>query len=1034
MAAQWVGQFSHRISMLAVAAQGVMNVKEHPTHIILADFANFLDGFASSLKELQKELEVVSNPSSNESQQRDMEAELTAVEQLVMAQKGQSQLLSFLSSPFLHAKLQSCREALSRDIESMIPEACSAVVKLQIARTQRLLKQSSGPKLGLQEQAVIESLSTITEDSTPQKCKEVAVQVAEYLGKAVSDVAFAEQLAEARRDIGKTGMSGDTGFSTQLESCIKALEKGFGFQNTPGAGEVETLMAKNRVQDGPKEVGAQALAPLPSFICPLTKQVMKDPVQIASGQTFEKSAIMQWFKDGKTTSPVTGERLRNTKVSPNYALRQSITEWRERNYNLRLDNAESRLRSIQPMEQARGARDIKILCEEDAINKYSVASRKLIPQLIRLADTPKISATLRELCFNALAALALDHREIQETLVFEGVIDVLVRCLRNREEAEPAINLLKILSGSSNIAEIIGLKPDAVLLLVTFLGHENESLVVSVKAVLVNLPTSDENIVIMAEANLMKPLVTRLVEGGKESKIVMARTLGRLKHMPDSSRSLASTRDTITTLINMTSSDDEEEVDAAVLALKNLSTVPSVGILIADCSGLEVLIKLLSTKQTSVNMPKVGASYIVANVLHAVGNEWPPSDDKEADIDNYLETIFILVSSSTKPPTSPAVQSHLLQGLLGLVEGKDTGRVVKGIMMRRNVFSILTSHFRDTRPETRRDSLKLFSALSRKHGAEAWSAIKIHSGTLALLVDMLKAEEKISETEKVAAARIIAHLPVEDHALTITLRELEMVPLLVKYLTSPNQNIQEAAMGALVRFTSPESLDLQKQLAEMGVIPIFVNLLDSQKHRTKINASRALANFAKSTPQLVKPVAPTTCWQCFAPAPVSCKLHGSLCSVESTFCLLAADAVDPLLAIVAEPPSEPNKKAAEAALGALYALVENDQFCERGCYVIHQAGGVPIILKNLPNCTPRAQEISIDMCERFFKIPQFLNSFGASAQMHIITVAQNAAIPRTRGVANRILRQLDLLGSLAGSQSHYVSSSTTSGAGRSTSS
>jgi hypothetical protein len=102
---------------------------------------------------------------------------------------------------------------------------------------------------------------------------------------------------------------------------------------------------------------------------------------------------------------------------------------------------------------------------------------------------------------------------LQETLVFEGVIDVLVRCLRNRDEAEPAINLLKILSGSSNIAEIIGLKPDAVLLLVTFLGHENESLVVSVKAVLVNLPTSDENVVIMAEANLMKPLVTRLVEG-----------------------------------------------------------------------------------------------------------------------------------------------------------------------------------------------------------------------------------------------------------------------------------------------------------------------------------------------------------------------------------------------------------------------------------------------------------------------------------------------------------------------------------------
>lgn len=60
MAAKWVGQFHHRVSMLAVAAQGVMNVKEHPTHIILDDFATSLEDLASSLKELQKELEVSS--------------------------------------------------------------------------------------------------------------------------------------------------------------------------------------------------------------------------------------------------------------------------------------------------------------------------------------------------------------------------------------------------------------------------------------------------------------------------------------------------------------------------------------------------------------------------------------------------------------------------------------------------------------------------------------------------------------------------------------------------------------------------------------------------------------------------------------------------------------------------------------------------------------------------------------------------------------------------------------------------------------
>lgn len=95
----------------------------------------------------------------------------------------------------------------------------------------------------------------------------------------------------------------------------------------------------------------------------------------------------------------------------------------------------------------------------------------------------------------------------------EGVIEVLVRSLRKYDEAEPAINLLKVLSSSPKIAEIISRTPDAVLLLVTFLGHEKETLVISVKAVLVNLPSTDENIVIMAKANLMKPLVTRLIEG-----------------------------------------------------------------------------------------------------------------------------------------------------------------------------------------------------------------------------------------------------------------------------------------------------------------------------------------------------------------------------------------------------------------------------------------------------------------------------------------------------------------------------------------
>lgn len=104
--------------------------------------------------------------------------------------------------------------------------------------------------------------------------------------------------------------------------------------------------------------------------------------------------------------------------------------------------------------------------------------------------------------------------QFQDIMVSEGIIDMVVRCLARRyDEAEPAVLLLRVLSGKPNNAEKISHAHGAVLLLVTLLGSEHDVTAASVKAILENLPTSDENIVIMAEANLMKPLVTRLIDG-----------------------------------------------------------------------------------------------------------------------------------------------------------------------------------------------------------------------------------------------------------------------------------------------------------------------------------------------------------------------------------------------------------------------------------------------------------------------------------------------------------------------------------------
>ena len=41
---------------------------------------------------------------------------------------------------------------------------------------------------------------------------------------------------------------------------------------------------------------------------------MTDPVIISSGHTFEKKAIVEWFEDGNTINPLTGEQLQNIDI------------------------------------------------------------------------------------------------------------------------------------------------------------------------------------------------------------------------------------------------------------------------------------------------------------------------------------------------------------------------------------------------------------------------------------------------------------------------------------------------------------------------------------------------------------------------------------------------------------------------------------------------------------------------------------------------------------------------------------------------
>jgi len=63
-----------------------------------------------------------------------------------------------------------------------------------------------------------------------------------------------------------------------------------------------------------------------SLCCPISCELMIDPVQAADGHTYERNEIEKWWKNGDKTSPRTGARMTNLLLVPNHCVKMAIDE------------------------------------------------------------------------------------------------------------------------------------------------------------------------------------------------------------------------------------------------------------------------------------------------------------------------------------------------------------------------------------------------------------------------------------------------------------------------------------------------------------------------------------------------------------------------------------------------------------------------------------------------------------------------------------------------------------------------------------
>lgn len=62
------------------------------------------------------------------------------------------------------------------------------------------------------------------------------------------------------------------------------------------------------------------------IVCPITMEIMKDPVIVVNGDSYERTAIESWFKDNSTL-PLSNEVITDKRLYPNTALKICINQW-----------------------------------------------------------------------------------------------------------------------------------------------------------------------------------------------------------------------------------------------------------------------------------------------------------------------------------------------------------------------------------------------------------------------------------------------------------------------------------------------------------------------------------------------------------------------------------------------------------------------------------------------------------------------------------------------------------------------------------
>ncbi|KAG9452644.1 hypothetical protein H6P81_005548 [Aristolochia fimbriata] len=962
-----------------------------------AEVSSYLERLVPVLKELIKR-----NTDDHESVSKAIDIlrrEIQDARQLTLECCRRKRVYLLLNCRRIVKKLQDTTREISRAL-SLIPLASldlSSSVHNEINKLSDTMLKAEF-KAAVMEEEVIEKIESGIKERNADRsyANNLLVLIAKAVGTSAERSVLKKLLNELKSEIEDTRTRKDQAEAIQMDQIIALL----------GSSDAALSQREREMKYYTKRnsLGHQPLEPLQSFYCPITREVMADPVETSSGQTFERAAIEKWLKDGNTTCPLTKIPLNSDILRPNITLRKSIEEWKDRNTMIRIASMKYKLSSGEEQELLECLDQLQELCEERESHREWVMLENYIENLASFLGRKNPQIRTRVLVI--LCMLAKDSDDNKEKIArVDGFIDSIVKSLaKGIVEAKLALTLLLELSKHDMIHNCIGQVKGCILLLVNLLSRDDTQAAAEALVLLQNLSFLDENVVHMAKANYFKPLLERLSSGSDNMKKMMAAALAEIE-LTDIGKSSLVDEGVLGSLLSLISNGDAEVKLSTVKVLHNLSTLHRNGLRMIGEGVVGSLLRLLYFRDasSSPNLRELAAATIMNISMSATTLE---SGHVFGEV---LESEDIMKLLALVNMTEPAVQRSILRTFHSLCKHPSAIEMRTKLRQYSPVPLLvqLIERYDQVDQTIRADALKLFYCLT-KDGDGGLLKDHVEVRFLKTLLQIMDVSD--DEEERTAAMGIISNIPRDHNQTTRWLLDAGMLQIVVKVLTHAQHNgalksqLIENAVGALCRFTLSTHPEWQRKAAESGIIPLLVQLLESGSSISKKHAASSLAQFSRNSLSLSRKVEKQRVFLCFsASSEAICPVHKGVCSMEMSFCLVEADAIQPLVRVL----RDPDIGACESALVALSTLIEDERL-QSGSKLISEANGISAIIRLLSSPSSELQERALTVLERVFRLHEYTLKYGASAHLLLAELTQrgNSSV---KPLAAKILQHLKVL-------------------------